>query len=135
MSMNTVIRIQNQFRLLHFISGARLTLTGPALAARRTSTIRVIGPDRFGSRVVLDDETQAYELEPERVDAFDGTKERTLVHELSVENSHAVLGSQYELRECAAQRRPRLAAEPEFEGFAHADLPGAGSAHEFVVRR
>ncbi len=43
---------------------------------------------------------QAYELEPERVDSFDGTEERALVHELSVKNSHAVLGPEYELREC-----------------------------------
>ncbi len=42
----------------------------------------------------------AYELKPERVDAFDGAEERGLVHELSVKNSHAVLGSQYLLREC-----------------------------------
>ena len=40
------------------------------------------------------DETQAYELEHERVDAFDGTEERGLVHELSVKNSLAVLGSE-----------------------------------------
>jgi hypothetical protein len=68
-------------------------------AGRSWSSDRTVSG--LGSRVVLDDdETQVYELEPERVDAFDGAEERGLVHELSVQNSHAVLGSQYELREC-----------------------------------
>jgi len=52
--------------------------------------------------MVVHDEMQADELESERVDTADDAVEGGLVHELSMNTGHTVLGSELELR----KRRP-----------------------------
>jgi hypothetical protein len=62
---------------------------------------------------------EAYEIEPERVDAFHEAMQRGLVHEFSAKKGHPTIGSELELRKGGPKRRTWLAAELELEGFAH----------------
>jgi len=62
---------------------------------------------------------EAYEIDPERVDAFHEAMQRGLVHEFSAKKGHPAIGSQLELGKCGPKRRTWLAAELQLEGFAH----------------